>query len=96
MLNIDFELFYDPTLTSTDFLATCNFSAGNLTCPHAPTFEEALEYAEVGCLLIFKNAIYIIFCILQSNEEWIITYVEGYDVMTAFVDQSLVTLTTVA
>ena len=47
MLNTDFALFYEYNVLNNRRLADCDFTASQLTCDKADTFETAQEYAEV-------------------------------------------------
>ena len=51
MLNTDFALFYEYNVLNNRRLADCDFTASQLTCDKADTFETAQEYAEV-CILM--------------------------------------------
>ena len=50
MLNTDFALFYEYNVLNNRRLADCDFTASQLTCDKADTFETAQEYAEVCAL----------------------------------------------
>ena len=58
MLNTDFALFYEYNVLNNRRLADCDFTASQLTCDKADTFETAQEYAEV-CMYINVSSVFL-------------------------------------